>query len=395
MAITRSFGGQTLLKPGAYSVSRVDNAQSLNVGDNDTIMLIGEATNGDASVANGGTGTSRVFNSANVQSLVDYYVSGDIVDAALAAVRPSLTAGVSGPGQFVVFKTNVGALSFSRVRFDTGGTPRFPAAGEILRFQVPINASGETADVDLTYGTDISLFDSAGAAITTVEQFRANTIAAVLASPALQNFITAEEDSVAAQILFTSLKQGDQFNNIRIFQLAAGGVSFASGMGYLFDVSSVMVPAAGLDFEGGTPNLGGTTTAQLNEAFADAFNFDPNVIVPLWSNDVVAPTSLAVGSFSVTNTLTTGAETVLINLTNAIGSATQLTVNIPNATAIAGAAAIVRDALEASADARFDDYTYSGSGDNIIITAKVGGPDFNATTFEVVTGTGGLGVTID
>ena len=37
MAISRSFGGQTLLKPGAYSVSRVDNAQGIAVGENNTL----------------------------------------------------------------------------------------------------------------------------------------------------------------------------------------------------------------------------------------------------------------------------------------------------------------------------------------------------------------------
>ena len=40
MAISRSFAGQTLSKPGAYSVSRVDNAQGISVGENNTLMLM-------------------------------------------------------------------------------------------------------------------------------------------------------------------------------------------------------------------------------------------------------------------------------------------------------------------------------------------------------------------
>ena len=33
--------------------------------------------------------------------------------------------------------------------------------------------------------------------------------------------------------------------------------------------------------------LGDTTSAQLAAGFTDAFNFDPNVIIPLWSNPVI------------------------------------------------------------------------------------------------------------
>ena len=34
----------------------------------------------------------------------------------------------------------------------------------------------------------------------------------------------------------------------------------------------------------GLAAIGGTTVADLRNAFTDAFNFDPNVIIPLWSN---------------------------------------------------------------------------------------------------------------
>ena len=78
MAISRSFGGQTLLKPGAYSVSRVDNAQGIAVGENNTLMLIGEASDGNP----GSEENSAIF--TNIQNLVDYYGSGDIVDASFS-----------------------------------------------------------------------------------------------------------------------------------------------------------------------------------------------------------------------------------------------------------------------------------------------------------------------
>ena len=398
MAITRSFGGQTLLKPGAYSVSRVDNAQSLNVGDNDTIMLIGEATNGDASVADGGTGTSRVFNAANVQSLIDYYVSGDIVDAALAAVRPSLTAGVSGPGQFVVFKTNVGALSFTQIKFRAS---KLPVAGDIIRFQVPINASGESADVDLTYGTDISLFDSMGTAITMASEFTTNTIAAILASPALQNFVNATADSTADQILLTALKQGDQFNTIKVAPLAPGGVPFATGMGFLFNVSDIAIESVGRLFQGGASNLGGTTTDQLNEAFADAFNFDPNVIVPLWSNAEVAQAAGGItdasATFALSGTGSAAQQTgVTITLVTAAGTATAvpLTPFTPATSSVADYIDAFIGSYEVNANDILDNYTATRSGDNLILTAKVAGPGFNITSGSITQSIGTLTVPV-
>ena len=109
MAISRSFGGQTLLKPGAYSVSRVDNAQGIAVGENNTLMLIGEASDGNP----GSEENSAIF--TNIQNLVDYYGSGDIVDAALAAGRPSITPGISAPTNFITYKTNPSLKSITNL----------------------------------------------------------------------------------------------------------------------------------------------------------------------------------------------------------------------------------------------------------------------------------------
>ena len=39
MAISRTFGGQTLLKPGAYSVTNQDNTAGVNLGNNDTVFF--------------------------------------------------------------------------------------------------------------------------------------------------------------------------------------------------------------------------------------------------------------------------------------------------------------------------------------------------------------------
>ena len=374
MAITRSFGGQTLLKPGAYSVSRVDNAQSLSVGDNDTIMLIGEATNGTSSNSVNGEGTSRVFNSANVQSLIDYYVSGDIVDAALAAVRPSLTAGVSGPGQFVVYKTNVGVNASQTITIQTGLSTVDPEVGTILRFEVPVNASGEKANVDLVFGSDI-VFPIGGYG--TVDDVAAAVGVAIDASPALSNFFTAEV--TAANIALSTVKQGNQFNTIRSFIINADGT-----VGNYALVSGGQYPAdgSGIAFSGGTSNLGGTTTGQLNESFADAFNFDPNVIVPLWSNATSGEGSKAVGSVTFTGAADE-AKNLDFSITNDEGTAAIETLSIPDTTAASAIAALLNTAIAAiiavDSNSIFNDYTFSDSGGVLNIEARENSSRFNGT----------------
>ena len=148
MAITRSFGGRTLLKPGAYSVSRVDNAQGIVVGNNDTLYLIGEASDGLSGDAEGG---ARIFTASQVQQLVDYYGSGDIVDAALAAARPSITPGIGGVGNIVVYKTNGGvraeaAINLPSMETDIDDGAIVSIAGINLIEGTDWEKSGETAD---------------------------------------------------------------------------------------------------------------------------------------------------------------------------------------------------------------------------------------------------------
>ena len=391
MAITRSFGGQTLLKPGAYSVSRVDNAQSLSVGDNDTIMLIGEATNGTSSNAVNGEGTSRTFNSANVQSLIDYYVSGDIVDAALAAVRPSITAGVSGPGQFVVYKTNVGRPATQILRVVSIANP--PVAGDLVRFSVPVNASGEMTNVDLIFGQNIPLVNPDGSG-PDVGEFAGLIADAINASPALQNFFTAERTDEAGgsgNIGLTAVKQGPQFNSIRMFVLAANGtvalwtIDGFPLAGLTFGENASLTPIEGFIIQLGTPGLGDTTASQLNESFADAFNFDPNVIVPLWSNAEFSPvgTASATVDFSA-STVTAAAQSAVVNLTNEAGASGAVTLSF---TTIAATATDYADKFieqwNMSMNARLAEYTATAAVGIVTITAKSAGTSFNLDAFTV------------
>lgn len=102
MAITKSFGGSSIKKPGAYSRSKVDNSNGVSLESNDTVFLIGEALEG----APGSVEGIVEFSAAQIDQIVEKYNKGPIVDCALAVTRPSKTPGVGGAGRILVYKTN-------------------------------------------------------------------------------------------------------------------------------------------------------------------------------------------------------------------------------------------------------------------------------------------------
>ena len=279
MAITRSFGGQTLLKPGAYSVSRVDNAQGIAVGENNTLMLIGEASDG----VPGGTDNSRIF--TNIQNLVDYYVSGDIVDAALVAGRPSITPGISAPTNFIVFKTNAstaGVHDISVVSNAASGE-NIVENGDSLAVTItyPINAAGETFTqiVNISFGV---VAESAG-----VDDVAVQIVTGLEADGNISALFDISRSSGVVSI--TAKKNGPQFGpdnatnpNGKVTVTTDFTVAVATSI-----VTTFAVTLGSSQTESDLSQLGQTTVAQLTAAFVDAFNFDPNVIVPLWSNPAV------------------------------------------------------------------------------------------------------------
>ena len=84
MAIRKSFGGQTILKPGAYSQSRVDNTGGSAIESNDTILLVGESSRG----APGDNEGIQEFNASQISQLAAKYGSGPLVDCALSLRTP-------------------------------------------------------------------------------------------------------------------------------------------------------------------------------------------------------------------------------------------------------------------------------------------------------------------
>lgn len=102
MAITKSFGGVSIKKPGAYSKSKVDLSGGAPLAANGTIMIVGEASSGERGSVEG----IQAYTSEQLSALIEKYVSGPIVDVARAAILPSKTPGVQGASGILVWKTN-------------------------------------------------------------------------------------------------------------------------------------------------------------------------------------------------------------------------------------------------------------------------------------------------
>lgn len=103
MAIKKSFGGQSIRKPGSYSKSSVDNTAGRELTDNGSLFLIGEADLG----APGDVEGIQRFTASQLNDLIAKYGSGPLVDCAIAAVRaPSISPGIAGADEVLVWKTN-------------------------------------------------------------------------------------------------------------------------------------------------------------------------------------------------------------------------------------------------------------------------------------------------
>ena len=102
MAIKKSFNGQSIRKPGAYSKFKVDNSAGSDLASNDTLFLVGESAQG----APGSVEGIQSFSASNLGALIAKYGSGPLVDAAVAAIRPTKTPGVGGAGRILIYKTN-------------------------------------------------------------------------------------------------------------------------------------------------------------------------------------------------------------------------------------------------------------------------------------------------
>ncbi len=102
MSIKKSFNGKTIRKPGAYSRSKVDNSAGAPLRATDTLMLVGESSIG----APGSVTGIVTYSAERLDSLIQDFGSGPIVDCAIAAARPSKQSGIGGASIIKVYKTN-------------------------------------------------------------------------------------------------------------------------------------------------------------------------------------------------------------------------------------------------------------------------------------------------
>lgn len=108
MAINQSFAGANLLKPGAYSQTKVNLSGGFPIAATGIVAIIGEALGGAPGASEG----VQTFTSEDIASLIDKYKSGPIVDAARILVSPARDNRVpNGASLIRVYKTNASTSS--------------------------------------------------------------------------------------------------------------------------------------------------------------------------------------------------------------------------------------------------------------------------------------------
>lgn len=119
MSIKKSFGNASIRKPGAYSKFSVDNSAGAPLESNDVLFIIGESSQG----APGSSDGIIEYNAAQVNALINKYGQGPIVDAAVAAIRPSSQSNIGGAGKIMVYKTNASVQASLSVNEATDTNP--------------------------------------------------------------------------------------------------------------------------------------------------------------------------------------------------------------------------------------------------------------------------------
>lgn len=119
MSIKKSFGNSSIRKPGAYSRFKVDNSAGAPLESNDVLFIIGESSQG----APGSSDGIQEYNASQVNALINKYGQGPIVDAAVAAIRPSSLSTIGGAGKIMVYKTNASIQASLAVNEATDTNP--------------------------------------------------------------------------------------------------------------------------------------------------------------------------------------------------------------------------------------------------------------------------------
>lgn len=357
MSIKKSFGGQSILKPGAKSLSKTDNSAGAPIGTNDTLFLVGEATLGVRGSADG----IQEFSASQVDALVEKYGSGPIVDAVLASLTPSLTPGIGGPGKYQVYKTNASTQATLAVNEATDTNPlllfKDPAFGQpgngvsITIANGTVSATQKIVTVNKLNKTAEALGENPGTVVLTIEYTgdastatfgitgaseAALTFATVLAgdqtdgsvnqSIALKDFTMKEfvdllngqtgysaslsdntKSAIRSKLLDPVAAATDMSSSVNIFRLQEEILELVNDNSSFAELAKNSTPQPGLPVNitnvfltGGA--LGASVNSDFSNGFADSLSKEWNVVLPCISQD--ATVDIAAGETDASSTYT-------------------------------------------------------------------------------------------
>jgi hypothetical protein len=244
MAISKQFAGATIRKPGAYSVSNVSPAGGSASSTTGVLMVIGEADAGTPSSAEG----IQSYSAAGFAALAAKYRTGPLVDAAKAALAPSLTPGVNGAATILVYKTNASAQATYSL-LDTYGTltaKEYGVGGNrityktVLTAETPAAAVGSAAVTNFVgLDTETLIVAQNGAAPVTVTFASPTDMADVVSqiNSALTGIVASGASILTLTQTATANHQRDGFGHS--FEILATSTALAK----LFLVAGLVVPA--------------------------------------------------------------------------------------------------------------------------------------------------------
>ncbi len=191
MSIKKSFNAKSIRKPGSYSKQKVDNSAGAPLRATDTLMIVGESSKGAPGVTSG----IVEFAAERLSDLIATFGSGPIVDAAVAAARPSKQNGVGGASVIKVYKTNASTQATAALKKSTSNIYAVKDAA--------FGAEGNDLSVIVTDG------DTANQKIISIAKVGDTTEA--IGQNAAQSVITVEytgDGSAATMTIAGSTQQG-------------------------------------------------------------------------------------------------------------------------------------------------------------------------------------------
>lgn len=214
MAIKKSFSGQSIRKPGAYSKSQISPDAGTDLAANETVLIIGEADAGEGGATAGIVSlAASAFSTAKAT-----YRGGPLMDCAKAALVPTRTPNIGGAGRILFYKTNAStqaelALANS---YDTITAEEYGVGGNrivyknTLSAETPPSVTGSAAVTNFAGldGLTLELRANGGASETVTFATPANIADVISQIEAQTTDLSASEASAVLSIEKDSIANG-------------------------------------------------------------------------------------------------------------------------------------------------------------------------------------------